>query len=38
VPQHFGEEYQCEFIDNDASLFSTAIIEAAFTRKVQPLW
>jgi hypothetical protein len=34
----FAEEYQLEFIDADQAVFPTAIIDAAFTEEVVPLW
>jgi hypothetical protein len=36
--QRFSEEYGLEFLDPDESVFSTAIIDAAFTDEVKPLW
>ena len=36
--QRFSEEYGLEFLDPDESVFSTAIIDAAFTREIKPLW
>jgi hypothetical protein len=36
--QRFSEEYSLAFIDADEAVFPTAIIEAAFTREVVPLW
>jgi hypothetical protein len=36
--QRFSEEYQLAFIDNDESVFPSAIIDAAFTMEVRPLW
>ncbi len=35
---HFSEEYELEFLEADESVFPTAIIDAAFTTKVRPLW
>lgn len=37
-PQRFSEEYRCEFIENDEAVFPEAVIRAAFTSEVQPLW
>jgi hypothetical protein len=34
----FRQEYLCEFVDTDEQLFSSAIIEAALTSEVKPLW
>jgi hypothetical protein len=34
----FSEEYQLEFVDNDEAVFPGAIIAAAFTDQVRPLW
>ncbi|MBR1156583.1 terminase family protein [Bradyrhizobium sp. JYMT SZCCT0428] len=34
----FSEEYELEFRDNDEAVFPMAIIAAAFTQEVQPLW
>jgi hypothetical protein len=34
----FSEEYELAFIDSDTSAFSTAIIDAAFSSDVRPLW
>jgi hypothetical protein len=36
--QRFSEEYQLAFIDNNESVFPSAIIDAAFTMEVRPLW
>ena len=36
--QRFSEEYSLEFIDADAAVFPSAIIDAAFTDAVVPLW
>jgi hypothetical protein len=36
--QRFSEEYGLEFLDPDESVFPTAIIDAAFTPEVVPLW
>lgn len=37
-PQIYAEEYFCEFLENDESVFPAGIIQAAFTTEVQPLW
>jgi hypothetical protein len=37
-PTKYAQEYECKFLDNDASAFSTAIIDSAFTTEVLPLW
>jgi hypothetical protein len=36
--QRFSEEYGLEFLDPDEGVFPTAIIDAAFTQEVVPLW
>jgi phage FluMu gp28-like protein len=36
--QRFSEEYGLEFLDPDEAVFPTAIIDAAFTTEVLPLW
>jgi hypothetical protein len=36
--QRFSEEYGLEFLDPDEAVFPTAIIDAAFTPEVLPLW
>jgi Helicase len=36
--QRFAEEYSLEFIDADEAVFPSAIIDAAFTDAVVPLW
>lgn len=36
--QRFSEEYGLEFLDPTESVFPTAIIDAAFTDAVRPLW
>jgi hypothetical protein len=36
--QRFSEEYQLAFIDNNEAVFPSAIIAAAFTDLVRPLW
>jgi hypothetical protein len=39
LPEHwFKQEYLCEFGDNEASVFRTADVEAAFTAEVAPLF
>jgi hypothetical protein len=37
-PQRFSEEYELCFLDNDEAVFPQAVIAAAFTTEVQPLW
>jgi hypothetical protein len=34
----FSEEYSLEFVDDDTAVFPSAIIAAAFTNEVTPLW
>ena len=34
----FSEEYELEFRDADEAVFPFAVIAAAFTSEVQPLW
>jgi hypothetical protein len=34
----FSEEYGLEFLDPDEAVFPSAIIDAAFTPEVVPLW
>jgi phage terminase large subunit-like protein len=36
--QRFSEEYGLEFLDPDTAVFSTTIIDNAFSKKVKPLW
>jgi hypothetical protein len=36
--QRFSEEYGLEFLDPDEAVFPSAIIDAAFTAEVLPLW
>lgn len=36
--QRFSEEYGLEFLDPNEAVFSTAIIDAAFSKEVKPLW
>lgn len=36
--QRFSEEYGVEFLDPDEAVFPTAIIDAAFSAEVMPLW
>jgi phage FluMu gp28-like protein len=36
--QRFSEEYGLEFLEPDEAVFPTAIIDAAFTTEVLPLW
>jgi Terminase large subunit, T4likevirus-type, N-terminal len=37
-PLRFSEEYSLAFVDNDEQVFPGAIIAAAFTSEVTPLW
>ena len=34
----YSEEYELQFVENDEAVFPTAIIDAAFTTDVVPLW
>lgn len=34
----FTQEYECEFVESDTAVFSSALIEAALTSDVAPLW
>jgi hypothetical protein len=34
----FSEEYQLAWLDSDEAVWNTAIIDAAFTEEVRPLW
>jgi len=34
----FRQEYLCEFVDTDEQFFASALIEAALTHEVAPLW
>jgi hypothetical protein len=36
--QRFSEEYGLEFLDPDEAVFSSDIIDKAFTKEVKPLW
>jgi hypothetical protein len=36
--QRFSEEYGLQFLDPDEAVFSSDIINRAFTREVGPLW
>jgi Terminase large subunit, T4likevirus-type, N-terminal len=36
--QRFSEEYGLEFLDPDEAVFSSGIIESAFSDEVKPLW
>jgi hypothetical protein len=36
--QRYSEEYELAFIDNDESVFPSAIIDAAFREEILPLW
>lgn len=37
-PSMFRQEYYCEFIDDEAQLFPTELIDAIFTSDIPPLW
>ena len=37
-PLRYASEYECEFVDTDDSMFPSALIEAALTDKVVPIW
>lgn len=37
-PFLFQQEYCCEFLDAETSVFSSALIEAALSEEVKPLW
>jgi hypothetical protein len=37
-PFLFQQEYECEFLDAETSIFSSALIEAALSDEVAPLW
>jgi hypothetical protein len=37
-PHVFAQEYDCQFFDPDTSVFSSAMIEAALSDDVAPLW
>jgi hypothetical protein len=37
-PGRYSEEYGLEFRDDDEAVFSVGIIQAAFTKSVEPLW
>lgn len=37
-PEKFGREFLAEFSDNDQQVFPTSIIDAAFSKEVEPLW
>jgi terminase large subunit-like protein len=37
-PLIFQQEYQCEFVDDDSAVFTSALIEQALTDEVEPLW
>jgi hypothetical protein len=36
--QRYSEEYELAFLDNNEAVFPSAIIAAAFTDAVRPLW
>ena len=37
-PFLFRQEYLCEFLDDESSIFPTALIDAALTNEIEPLW
>jgi hypothetical protein len=37
-PLLYSQEFMCQFVDNDLAVFPSALIEAAFTDDVRPLW
>jgi hypothetical protein len=37
-PRRYSEEYELAFIDSDEAMFPSAVIDAAFTSEVTPLW
>jgi hypothetical protein len=37
-PSVFRQEYGLEFVDDDEAMFLGAVIDAAFTAEVRPLW
>lgn len=37
-PTRYAEEYDCCFVDNDMSAFSTDLIDAMFQNDLEPLW
>lgn len=37
-PNKYRQEYLCEFVDDEAQVFPTAIIDAAFRMDIAPLW
>lgn len=37
-PYRYSMEYDCQFQDDEAAFFSSAIIQAAFSDDVKPLW
>ena len=34
----FQQEYECRFVDTEDQIFPSALIEAAFTSEIEPLW
>src|SRR5262249_14269221 len=34
----FSQEYLCEFLDQQTSVFSSELVEASLSEEVQPLW
>ena len=37
-PTLYRQEFLCEFVADDEAVFPTAMIEAAFTDEIRPLW
>jgi hypothetical protein len=37
-PQMFKQEFGCEFVADDESMFATLMIDRAFTHEIRPLW
>lgn len=37
-PFLYRQEYLCEFLDDESSIFPTALIDAALTNEIEPLW
>ena len=37
-PMQFAQEYECQFIDNEAAVFNTALIEAALVDDFEPFF
>ena len=37
-PMRYSEEYELAFLEPDETVFTTALIDRAFTTEVRPLW